>query len=184
MGEFKKKALILNDEEFNRMITRIGHEIVENIKDLDNCMFVGIRRRGVPISERIHKVVKEISGMDVSIGTLDINLYRDDLSTVLDQPVIEKSELPGPVVGKTVILFDDVLYTGRTIRSALDSIIDMGRPKSIKLVVLVDRGHRELPIRADFVGKNVPTSAKEIIHVKIKEYDGVDEVEIVEVEGE
>lgn len=180
MREFKEKAVILNEEQMDRAIKRISHELMEKNKDLANAIIVGIRTRGVPIAERLVKAIEEIHGIKLPMGILDINLYRDDLTALTEQPVIHKTIMPENVKNKTIILVDDVLYTGRTIRAALDSIIDMGRPNSIQLVVMVDRGHRELPIRADYVGKNVPTSKREKIDVLLKEIDGVDKVVIKE----
>ena len=151
-------------------------------KGVENVVLVGIRTRGVPIAERLAAAIKEIEKVELPVGMLDITLYRDDLSTLAYNPVCHGTEIDFDVDGKTVILVDDVLYTGRTIRCALDAIIDMGRPKAIQLAVLIDRGHRELPIRADFAGKNVPTSHKEAIEVYLAEQDGVDEVAIGDVE--
>ena len=152
------KTVIMDSEGIRRALTRISHEIVERNKGVDNIVIVGIRTRGVPIAERIAANIEHIEGKKPPVGVLDITLYRDDLSSLSYQPIVHQTELPVDITGKTIVLVDDVLYTGRTIRAALDAIIDMGRPKAIQLAVLVDRGHRELPIRADFVGKNVPTS--------------------------
>ena len=180
MKSFKEKAVIMSGEQMERALKRISHEIMEKNKGLENAVIVGIRTRGVPIAERLVNYIEEIHGIKLPMGVLDINLYRDDLTALSEQPIIYKTVMPGSVKGKTIILVDDVLYTGRTIRAALDSIIDMGRPDCIQLVVMIDRGHRELPIRADYVGKNVPTSRKEKIDVYLKEIDDQDKVVIKE----
>lgn len=172
----------MDADAMRRAIVRIAHEIIERNKGVENVVLVGIRTRGVPIAERLAAAIKEIEKVELPVGMLDITLYRDDLSTLAYNPVCHGTEIDFDVDGKTVILVDDVLYTGRTIRCALDAIIDMGRPKAIQLAVLIDRGHRELPIRADFAGKNVPTSHKEAIEVYLAEQDGVDEVAIGDVE--
>ena len=183
MSTFVKKNVIMDADAMRRAIVRIAHEIIERNKGVDNVVLVGIRTRGVPIAERLAAAIKEIEKVELPVGMLDITLYRDDLSTLAYNPVCHGTEIDFDVDGKTVILVDDVLYTGRTIRCALDAIIDMGRPKAIQLAVLIDRGHRELPIRADFAGKNVPTSHKEAIEVYLAEQDSVDEVAIGDVEG-
>lgn len=182
MSIFVKKNVIMDADAMRRAIVRIAHEIIERNKGVENVVLVGIRTRGVPIAERLAAAIKEIEKVELPVGMLDITLYRDDLSTLAYNPVCHGTEIDFDVDGKTVILVDDVLYTGRTIRCALDAIIDMGRPKAIQLAVLIDRGHRELPIRADFAGKNVPTSHKEAIEVYLAEQDGVDEVAIGDVE--
>ena len=182
MSTFVKKNVIMDADAMRRAIVRIAHEIIERNKGVDNVVLVGIRTRGVPIAERLAAAIKEIEKVELPVGMLDITLYRDDLSTLAYNPVCHGTEIDFDVDGKTVILVDDVLYTGRTIRCALDAIIDMGRPKAIQLAVLIDRGHRELPIRADVAGKNVPTSHKEAIEVYLAEQDGVDEVAIGDVE--
>ncbi|MDS1029622.1 bifunctional pyr operon transcriptional regulator/uracil phosphoribosyltransferase PyrR [Bacillota bacterium LX-D] len=176
-----EKAKIMDADKMRRSLVRIAHEIVEKNKGTENLALIGIRRRGVPLAERIAKLVKDIEGVDLPVGILDITLYRDDLTTLDYQPIVHKTEIPFPVSGKKLILVDDVLYTGRTVRAALDAIIDLGRPQVIELAILIDRGHRELPIRADYVGKNVPTSNKEVIAVNLTEIDGVDEVKILEI---
>ncbi len=176
----KEKAEIVDAEGLRRIVTRIAHEIVERNKGVDDLVLVGIRRRGVPIAERIAERIHEFEGRTPVQGSLDITLYRDDLSTVAHQPVVGSSDIPVDIKGKVVVLVDDVLYTGRTVRAAMDALIDFGRPRSIQLAVVIDRGHRELPIRADYVGKNVPTSKKEVIGVKLSEIDGVDAVVIKE----
>jgi len=176
----REKAEIIDADGVRRIITRIAHEIVERNKGIDQLVLVGIRRRGVPLAQRIGKKIAEFEGQAPAEGSLDITLYRDDLSLVAHQPVVGPTEIPIDINGKVAVLVDDVLYTGRTVRAAMDALIDFGRPKSIQLAVVVDRGHRELPIRADFVGKNVPTSKKEVIGVKLVEIDGVDSVIIKE----
>jgi pyrimidine operon attenuation protein/uracil phosphoribosyltransferase len=178
--EKKGIKLIQTQEEIDKSLKRIAHEILEKHKDGKDLFLIGIRRRGVTLAERLSAKMKEIGGFEVPIGALDINLYRDDLSEVASQPILRKTEVPFSVKDRKIILVDDVLYTGRTIRAALDAIIDLGRPHFIQLAVLLDRGHRELPIRADYVGKNVPTSHKELIEVKLVEDDGIDEVIIQE----
>ena len=165
MSTFVKKNVIMDTDAMRRAIVRIAHEIIERNKGVDNVVLVGIRTRGVPIAERLAAAINEIEKVELPVGMLDITLYRDDLSTLAYNPICHGTEIDFDLNGKTVILVDDVLYTGRTIRCALDAVIDMGRPKAIQLAVLIDRGHRELPIRADFAGKNVPTSHKEAINV-------------------
>ncbi|KUK36667.1 MAG: pyrimidine operon attenuation protein / uracil phosphoribosyltransferase [Thermacetogenium sp.] len=175
-----EKAQIMDADAIRRALTRIAHEILEKNQGTKDLVLVGIRRRGVPLARKIAQIIKEIEGTSVPLGILDITLYRDDLSQLGYQPLVRKTEVPFDITGKKVILVDDVLYTGRTVRAALDALIDLGRPKLIQLAVLIDRGHRELPIRADFVGKNVPTSRKEEISVSVQEIDGVDRVAIIE----
>lgn len=176
-----EKTQIMDENGIRRALTRIAHEIVEKNKGVDNLCFVGLRTRGIPVAERLVRRIQEIEGIQVPSGILDITFYRDDLTTLSDYPVLQPEELPFDVTGKTVILVDDVLFTGRTTRAALEAVFDMGRPAGIQLAVLVDRGHRELPIRADYVGKNVPSSRKEVIAVSLKETDGVDKVVIKEI---
>lgn len=176
----KEKAKLLDQDGIRRSLTRIAHEIVEKNKGVDDLIIVGIRRRGVPLAERLAEIISQIEGTKLSVGKLDITLYRDDLTALSDQPVVHATEIPFEITDKKIILVDDVLYTGRTVRAALDAIMDLGRPKSIQLAVLVDRGHRELPIRADYIGKNAPTSRKESIEVMLKETDGEERVLIVE----
>lgn len=176
------KAQIMDDEKIRRALTRIAHEIIERNRTAENLVLVGIRRRGVPLAERLARIIKEIEGAMLPVGVLDITLYRDDLTTLGYQPIVHKTEVPFSISGKRVILVDDVLYTGRTVRAALDALIDLGRPENIQLAVMVDRGHRELPIRADFIGKNLPTSRREIVAVHLKEFDGEDKVVIHELE--
>ncbi len=178
--KLQEKTQLLDTEGIRRALTRIAHEVIEKNKGVENLAIIGIRRRGVPLAERLAQRITEIEGTKVPIGILDITLYRDDLTTLAQQPVIHKTEVPFDIVDKKIILVDDVLYTGRTVRAALDALIDLGRPKFIQLAVLADRGHRELPIRADYVGKNVPTSKKEVVSVKLEEIDGEDRVVIEE----
>jgi len=170
---------ILDEHAIKRSITRISYEIIEKNKGIENLVLVGIKTRGVPLAHRIAKRLFEIEGHEVPVGKLDITLYRDDLTEKDKGPVINSSEIPGDIKNKIVVLVDDVIYTGRTTRAALDAVTDIGRPQVIQLAVLIDRGHRELPIRADYVGKNVPTSKKEIVKVELTEVDGKDQVSII-----
>ncbi len=181
MPDFTDKTVLMDSEGIRRALTRISHEIVEKNKGVENIVLVGIRTRGVPIAERLAEIIAKIEGQKPPVGVLDITLYRDDLSTLAYQPIVRPTELPVDITGKTIVLVDDVLYTGRTIRAALDAIIDNGRPKTIQLAVLIDRGHRELPIRADFVGKNVPTSSKEVISVQLEATDAAEKVVLREI---
>ncbi|MCW2277229.1 bifunctional pyr operon transcriptional regulator/uracil phosphoribosyltransferase PyrR [Heliophilum fasciatum] len=178
--EPREKTLLMDAEGVRRAVTRIAHEMVEKNQGTAELVLVGIRRRGVPLAERLQRKINEIENVAVPLGALDITLYRDDLTTLAEQPVILKTEVPFSITGKKVVLVDDVLYTGRTVRAALDALMDLGRPQSIQLAVLLDRGHRELPIRADYVGKNVPTSKKEMVSVCVQEIDGQDSVTIQE----
>ncbi len=171
----------MDAKEIDRAVTRIAHEIIERNKGCEGLLIVGIRTRGEYLANRVQRKIREIEGRDVPLGILDITLYRDDLSSVGPQPIVRKTELTHSVVDQNVVLVDDVLYTGRTVRAAMDEIIDFGRPRSIQLAVLIDRGHRELPIRPDFVGKNVPTSRRENISVCLSEQDGKDNVAVEEV---
>ncbi len=164
----------------NRAIRRMAIEVVEKNRGIDDLMIVGIRSRGVPIAERMTREIEQMEGQPVPFGILDITLYRDDLTTIAPQPVVKPSSLPDSIDDKNIVLVDDVLFTGRTIRAALDALIDFGRPKRVTLAVLIDRGHRELPIHADVIGKTVPTDADEVIKVKLTETDGEDEVLIME----
>ena len=168
----------MSASEVERTLIRLAHEILEKNNGVDDLALVGIRRRGVPLAERLAKIIQRIEKKPVLLGTLDITLYRDDLSTLDSKPVVHETKLEIPITDKSVVLVDDVLYTGRTTRAAMDALFRVGRPKRLQLCVLIDRGHRELPIRADHVGKNVPTSREEIVHVRVSEFDGVDEVAI------
>lgn len=181
MTAFTDKTILMDEDGIRRALTRIAHEIVEKNKGMEDLVLVGIRTRGVPLAERIAGEIERIEGVRPPVGILDITLYRDDLSLLSYQPVVRATQIPIDIQGKTIVLTDDVLFTGRTIRAALDALIDMGRPYIIQLAVLVDRGHRELPIRADYVGKNVPTSARESVSVKLRELDAVDQVMLREV---
>ena len=176
----REKAKILDKEAIERSIMRIAHEILEKHKGTENICLVGIRNRGVYLAQLLSDCIKKIETKEVPVGILDITLYRDDLTLIAASPIVRKTEIDFDINDKILILVDDVLYTGRTIRAALDALIDFGRPKSIQVAVLVDRGHRELPIRADYVGKNIPTSQKETVEVHLAEVDGMDEVVIVE----
>jgi len=178
----KEKAQIMDREQIRRALTRIGHEIVERNWGTEGIVLVGIRTRGVPLANRLAEVIQMIERVQVPVGSLDITLYRDDLSYVAEQPIVSRTSMPVNVEGRVVVLVDDVLFTGRTARAALDAIMDLGRPARVQLAVLVDRGHRELPIRADYVGKNVPTSTKEVVGVRLTETDGDERVVILEKE--
>ena len=178
----KEKTKILDQEAIDRSLERIAHEIVEKAKTTENIAIVGIKNRGAYLGERLARKLEKVAGLKVPVGALDITLYRDDLTEVSEQPVVHATEIDFDIDEKKIILVDDVLYTGRTIRCALDALIDFGRPSQIQLAVLVDRGHRELPIRADYVGKNVPTSLKESVEVRLAEADGKDEVVLCEKE--
>jgi pyrimidine operon attenuation protein/uracil phosphoribosyltransferase len=176
---------ILDQKNFERTLIRLAHEILEKNKGAENLVLVGIRTRGEFLAKRIAKKINEIEHRDIRVGLLDITLYRDDLRENLSQPILRGTDIKFDVSGRDIILIDDVLFTGRTIRAALDELVDMGRPASIQLAVLIDRGHRELPIRADFVGKNIPTSVNEKVKVSMKEVDGEDGVNLIELtEGE
>jgi len=170
----------LDKDTLNRSLMRIAHEILEKNKGTKDLCLIGIRNRGAYLAKRLGECIEKIDQEKVPVGILDITLYRDDLTLIAAQPVVHKTEIDFDITDKAVVLVDDVLYTGRTIRAALDALIDFGRPKSIQLAVLIDRGHRELPVRADFVGKNIPTAKNELVEVRLVETDGVDEVAIVE----
>jgi pyrimidine operon attenuation protein/uracil phosphoribosyltransferase len=169
-------AKLMDEVDMGRALLRLSHEIVEKNKEIKDLALIGIHRRGISLSQRISKLIEEITGERIPTGSLDITLYRDDLSRIAYQPIVRNTDVPFPIDDKKIILVDDVLYTGRTIRAAIDALLDFGRPKRIELAVLVDRGHRELPIRADYVGKNIPTSSEEMVEVRVKELDGRDEV--------
>lgn len=177
------KALIMDEASMNRAITRIAHEIIEKNNGADNIVLIGIKRRGVPLAKRISGMIGIIENEEVETGELDITFYRDDLSRLSNQPVINSSDIRSDIDGKKVILVDDVIYTGRTVRAAIEAIFDKGRPACVQLAVLIDRGHRELPFRADFVGKNVPTKRSEIVAVNMKETDGTDCVTILDTKS-
>ena len=177
---FRERALLMDEDRLARTFARMAHEILERHPDMQGVVLVGVRSRGVPIARRLSQRLKEATGVAPAVGALDITLYRDDLTTVATHPILKATDIPFPIEGRTVVLVDDVLFTGRTVRAALDELIDFGRPGRIELAVLIDRGHRELPIRADYVGKNVPTSKKEVIGVKLADVDGVDSVVIKE----
>lgn len=179
-----EKALVLDEKAIQRALTRIAHEIIERNKGITDCILVGIKTRGIHLAERLSKKISQIEGEPIHVGELDITLYRDDLTvkTPDQEPEIKGSDISADINNKKVILVDDVLFTGRTVRAAMDALVDLGRPAQIQLAVLVDRGHRELPIRADFIGKNIPTSSQENIMVELTETDGHDQVTIHENE--
>ena len=181
MAEFIEKTTVMESEDMRRALERIAREIIERNKGIDDVILVGIRTRGVPIANRLVAAIEQSEGRKPLSGILDITLYRDDLSTLQSQPLVRSTDITTDITGKIVVLVDDVLYTGRTIRAALDALIDLGRPKMIQLAVLIDRGHRELPISADYVGKTVPTSKSEIIADRLNDIDGEDRVVIREI---
>lgn len=174
--ELNLKKKIVDADGIRRALTRIAHEIVERNRGIEDLVIIGIRTRGVPLARRLAEKIREFEGVEVPVGILDITLYRDDLSMIAQQPIVHSTEIPFDISGKKVVLVDDVLYTGRTVRAALDALTDLGRPRVIELAILVDRGHRELPIRADFVGKNLPTSRDEVVSVNLVEVDGEDSI--------
>ena len=176
---------VMDADRMSRALTRIAHEILERNRGTSELALVGIRRRGVPLARRLASALREINGDEVPTGALDITLYRDDLmrQPVGPQPVLRRTEIPFSIDDRRILLVDDVLYTGRTIRAALDALIDFGRPRAIQLIALIDRGHRELPIKADYVGKNIPTSPSESVQVRLLEVDGVDEVVVQHAEA-
>jgi len=178
--EEKIKASVMDAGKIKRVVYRMATEILERNRNLRNLVIVGIRTRGIYIGKRIAKLVKEMEKVEIPVGVMDITLYRDDFSEIETQHMVQKTEIPFSVAKKDVLLVDDVLFTGRTIRAAMDSLFDIGRPKTIQLLVLIDRGHRELPIRADYVGKSLPTSRRELVQVHLKEIDNRDEVLITE----
>ena len=180
-ARLREKGRLMSASEIERTLVRLAHEIVERNEGAANLGLVGIKRRGVPLAERLGKLIEKIEKQPVDVGTLDISFYRDDLSTDGPRPTVVKGEMGFDVNGRDIILMDDVLYTGRTIRAALDALFDHGRPKSVQLLVLIDRGHRELPIQATFTGRTVPTSSREIIEVKLNEVDGQEQVLLVEL---
>lgn len=174
----KDRFVLLNKEEINRALSRIAHEILEKNQADFNFSLIGIKRRGAPLAKRLQAKIKQFEGLDIETGQLDITYYRDDLSTIAESPVFKDKSIDFSITGKSVILVDDVIYTGRTCRAAIEAIFDLGRPKSIQLAILIDRGHRELPIRPDYVGKNIPTSKIEQVVVDLEEVDGLDRVYI------
>jgi pyrimidine operon attenuation protein / uracil phosphoribosyltransferase len=180
MIQTREKAQLMSASEIDRTLVRLAHEVLEKSEDLDRLAFIGIRRRGVPMAQRLAAKIQVLENLTIPVGFLDISLYRDDLSTIATQPVLNATEIAFPVTGRDIILMDDVLYTGRTIRAALDALFDHGRPARVQLLVLIDRGHRELPIEARFVGRNVQTTDNEIIEVKFSEVDQVEKVLLVE----
>ncbi|MGH9593212.1 MAG: bifunctional pyr operon transcriptional regulator/uracil phosphoribosyltransferase PyrR [Bryobacteraceae bacterium] len=180
MIQTREKTQLMSASEIDRTLVRLAHEILERTRDLNQLAFVGIRRRGVPLAQRLAQKIEALEHRTVPVGSLDIQLYRDDLSTLGNQPVVSATDIPFPVTGKDVILMDDVLYTGRTVRAALDALFDHGRPSRVQLLVLIDRGHRELPIEARYVGRLVQTSSNEIIEVKFQEIDQMEKVLMVE----
>lgn len=176
------KAVLMDEAAVGRALTRIAHEIIERNDGVEDVCLVGIRRRGVPLAKQIAKNIERFEGIEVPVGELDIMLYRDDLTKIADMPKLNNTSVPFSVTGKCVVLVDDVLYTGRTARAAIDAIFALGRPAMIQLAILVDRGHRELPIRADYVGKNIPTSHSEMIAVQLPEFDNATAVKILTLE--
>jgi pyrimidine operon attenuation protein/uracil phosphoribosyltransferase len=180
MSATREKAQLMSASEIDRTLVRLAHEVLEKTSDLSQLAFIGIRRRGIPIAQRLARKIESLENITVPVGELDINLYRDDLSTVGPKPVVGGTQIDFSVTGKDVVLMDDVLYTGRTIRAALDALFELGRPSRVQLLALIDRGHRELPIEAQYVGRKVPTSSREIIEVKFQEIDGLEKVLLVE----
>ena len=173
------KKIIMTPEDISRTLARIAHEIIERNKTIDHLILVGMRTRGVPLAKRLAATIEDFEKIKIPVGALDINLYRDDLSSLDLQPIVQHTDIPAHIDGKSIVLVDDVLYTGRSTRAAMDALIDLGRPQSVQLAVLVDRGHREMPIRPDYVGKNIPSARHEEIRVQLVETDGIDEVAIV-----
>jgi len=180
MSSTREKAQLMSASEIDRTLVRLAHEVLEKTDDLSKLAFIGIRRRGVPMAQRLARKIESLENIQVPVGILDIKLYRDDLSAVAERPVVSDTEIGFPVKDKDVVLMDDVLYTGRTIRAALDALFELGRPSRVQLLVLIDRGHRELPIEAQFTGRKVPTSSREIIEVKFNEVDQLEKVLLVE----
>jgi pyrimidine operon attenuation protein/uracil phosphoribosyltransferase len=181
MSSTREKAQLMSASEMDRTLVRLAHEVLEKCSDPSSLAFIGIRRRGVPMAQRLSAKIEALEDVKVPVGVLDINLYRDDLSTVGPKPVVSGTQIDFSVQGKHVILMDDVLYTGRTIRAALDALFELGRPARVQLLVLIDRGHRELPIEAQYVGRKIPTSSREIIEVKFQEIDQTERVLLVEL---
>ena len=178
MQQIREKAMIMDAKAMNRALLRIAHEIIERNRSIESVALIGIHRRGVPLAQRIAENIKMVEGVSVPMGMIDITMYRDDLSELSQHPVIRKTDIPFEVTGRTIVMVDDVIFTGRTARAAMDAIMDLGRPKCLQLAALIDRGHREFPIRPDFVGKNVPTSHSEVVSVGIS---GIDEEECVKI---
>lgn len=178
--ELRSKALVLDEPAFERTLIRIAHQIIESYGGTEGLCLIGIRTRGVPLARRLAGNIRNIDGSQVPVGALDITLYRDDLSQLCDDPLLNSTDVPFPIEGRNVVLVDDVIYTGRTARAALEAVIALGRPASVKLFALIDRGHAELPIKANFVGKNIPTSKAEIVSVRLTEIDGTTDVRIME----
>jgi pyrimidine operon attenuation protein/uracil phosphoribosyltransferase len=183
-GVLTEKAKVMTAQDIERVLKRMSHEILERNRGLENMIIVGIQRRGVNLANRLREILAHFESTRIPSGVLDITLYRDDLTLLHDQPVVHSTSIPEDVSERKILLVDDVLYTGRTIRAALDALMDLGRPSSVQLAVLVDRGHRELPIHPDYVGRTVPTSRSEVIEVRVMELDGKDEVVICEREEE
>jgi pyrimidine operon attenuation protein/uracil phosphoribosyltransferase len=176
--------IIMTSEDIRRTVARIAHEIIERNKNLSDLILVGMRTRGVPLAKRLASNIKSFEGREVPVGALDISLYRDDLDSLALKPVVNSTQIPVSINGKSIVLVDDVLFTGRSARAAMDALIDLGRPSTIQLAVLVDRGHRELPIRADYIGKNIPSSRCEEIKVEMTETDGLDQVTLIPIPEE
>ena len=183
MSATREKAQLMSASEIDRTLVRLAHEVLEKTDNIANLAFIGIRRRGIPIAQRMARKIESLEKISVPVGILDINLYRDDLSMVDDKPVVSDTKIDFSIAGKDVVLMDDVLYTGRTIRAALDALFERGRPARVQLLVLIDRGHRELPIEAQYVGRKIPTSSREIIEVKFMEVDEMEKVLLVEKVG-
>ncbi len=177
----REKAQIMDAQAMQRALMRIAHEIIEHNKGVDNVALIGIHRRGVPLARQLQACIKQIEGVELPLGVLDITYYRDDLSMLSEHPQVKSTDVPFTVTGKDIIMVDDVLFTGRTARAAMEAIIDMGRVNTLQFVALIDRGHRELPVRADYVGKNVPTSKSELIAVMVDEFDGVNRVALFDM---
>ena len=180
MSATREKAQLMSASEIDRTLVRLAHEVLEKTDNISNLAFIGIRRRGIPIAQRLARKIESLEKISIPVGILDIKLYRDDLTTVDDSPVVSDTQIDFAIAGKDVVLVDDVLYTGRTIRAALDALFERGRPARVQLLVLIDRGHRELPIEAQYVGRKIPTSSREIIEVKFMEVDEVEKVLLVE----
>jgi pyrimidine operon attenuation protein/uracil phosphoribosyltransferase len=180
MSATREKAQLMSASEIDRTLVRLAHEVLEKTDDPSKLAFIGIRRRGIPMAQRLARKIESLENLAIPVGILDIKLYRDDLTTVGSKPVVSDTKIDFPIAGKDVVLMDDVLYTGRTVRAALDALFELGRPARVQLLVLIDRGHRELPIEAQYVGRKVPTSSREIIEVKFQEVDEMEKVLLVE----